>query len=119
MRHLDVQVDQAAGALVVRPVGEVDHAEASTFREPLLAALDQTSDKVVVDLGELTFIDSTGLTVLITGWQVARSRGVAFSLAAPRHPVARRLNTTGLNTLFDVYDTVAEAIANSPGQGEA
>lgn len=116
MPRLDVKVDQTAEALVVRPIGEVDHAEATAFRQPLLAALDQTPGSVVVDLAQLSFIDSTGLTVLLTGRQHANSRGVAFSLAAPQDRVARRLATTGLNVLFDIYDSVDEALTKASQQ---
>jgi anti-sigma B factor antagonist len=110
LSHLDTQIEEVDDAVIVRPVGEVDFNEAAAFRIALLAALNRSRGPVVVDLARLDFIDSTGLTVLLAGHQRANERGLDYSLAAPQAHVARRLNTTGLNQLFQIHDTLAEAL---------
>jgi anti-sigma B factor antagonist len=81
-------------------------------RRALLETLADAPDVLVVDLGEVTFIDSTALGVLIE----ARSRmddRSGFRLAAPGLEVSRALEVSGLDRHFVVHDTVADAVGSA------
>jgi anti-sigma B factor antagonist len=69
----------------------------------------------VADLTALTFIDCACLTVLVRYCQEVRARGGSFALAGAHDTVYRVLSVTGLLTWFDIYDTVAAAIAAAVG----
>ena len=58
-------VEERDGAVVVRLAGELDLYNAHAVRDQLLAAAERGPERLVVDLSGLTFIDSTGLGVLI------------------------------------------------------
>ena len=97
-------------ALVVKLAGELDLYNAHGVREELARQAERKPARVVVDLGNVTFIDSTGLGVLIE----ARSRmenEAAFILAAPGLETRRALEVSGLDRHFAVYGTVEEALA--------
>ncbi|NDU78776.1 anti-sigma factor antagonist, partial [Actinomadura sp. DSM 109109] len=82
LQHAPVEgVEDVGDAVVVRLAGELDLYNANTVREELVSQTDRKPRRLVVDLGRVTFIDSTGLGVLIEG----RSRlehKAAFLLAA-------------------------------------
>jgi anti-sigma B factor antagonist len=102
-------VDSRDGAVVVSLTGELDLYNAEEVRSALLEACAGEPEVLVVDLGEVTFIDSTALGMLIE----ARSRMAdrkGFRLAAPGIETRRALEVSGLDRHFVVHDTVPEAL---------
>jgi anti-anti-sigma factor len=90
----------APRAVTVR--GEVDLATASDLESFVRSALGEAPDGVVLDLAELTFIDSSGLRVLVALAKDAESRGTTLALRnLPRH-AQRVLELTGLGDWFEV-----------------
>ncbi len=102
-------VDRRDEAVVVALAGELDLYNAEEVRSALLDACAAEPEVLVVDLEQVTFIDSTALGVLIE----ARSRMAArsgFRLAAPGLETRRALEVSGLDRHFLIHDTVAEAL---------
>ncbi|HEY8629903.1 MAG TPA: STAS domain-containing protein, partial [Gaiellaceae bacterium] len=88
---------------------ELDLYNAAQVRTALADACAQAPERVVVDLGEVEFIDSTALGVLIETRTKLVNRG-GFLLAAPGLETRRALQISGLDQLFTVHDTVPEAL---------
>jgi len=95
---------------IVAVGGEVDIFTAPRFKECLVELLDSGVRRVVVDLSEVTFIDSTALGVLIGGVRRAHAAGGAMTLVVVNRPVERVLSITGLDRVFSMYATRAEAL---------
>jgi len=93
-----VQVD-GSGARV-SAAGEVDMATADRLRETLLNALGRRPATLTVDLGEVTFMDSTGVAVLVQGYRMSGEFGVPMTIANPRPPVRRALEISGILPLL-------------------
>jgi anti-sigma B factor antagonist len=70
---------------------------------------------VVIDLAEVTFVDSSGLGALIVARKSARGGGGSVSLVSPPPTVRRLLGSTRLHDVFAIYDSLTEAI-NAPRQ---
>jgi len=105
-----LSVDENGMAFVVRLGGELDLYNAEAVRAALFDACAKGPDRLVVDLSEVDFMDSTALGVLIE----ARSRMPnrrAFFLAAPGLETRRALQISGLDRHFTVHDTVPEALS--------
>jgi anti-anti-sigma factor len=86
---------------VVTIRGEVDLATASELESCVQRAFEDAPSSVVLDLEALTFIDSSGLRVLVALANDARSRGATLALrSVPRH-AQRVLDLTGLSDWFD------------------
>ncbi|MFC4530287.1 anti-sigma factor antagonist [Sphaerisporangium dianthi] len=98
-------------AVVVAVEGELDLFTAPFLRDEVRDAIKQDSSRLVLDLGSLSFMDSSGLSVLIEAWRLATGEGGGVSLAAPQAPVARILRTTGLDRRIKVYPDVDTAIS--------
>jgi len=89
-------VQSGDGHVRVVPRGEIDLASVDELKARLAELRERGSDRVILDLGEVTFMDSTGLR-LVLGWdEEARRDGIDFALM-PGQPVVQRLfEVTGL-----------------------
>jgi anti-sigma B factor antagonist len=103
-------VDAVGTAFVIRLGGELDLYNAAQVRAALADIRAQAPERIVVDLGEVEFIDSTALGVLIETRAKMNNRG-GLLLAAPGLETRRALQISGLDKLFTVHDTVPEALA--------
>jgi anti-sigma B factor antagonist len=102
-------VEQRNGATVVSLAGELDLYNAENVRAALLECCAAEPPVLVVDLEQVTFIDSTALGVLIEARSRMADRG-GFRLAAPGLETRRALEISGLDRHFSVHDTVAAAL---------
>ena len=102
-------VERQGDACVVKLGGELDLYNASQIREALGGACDDSPARVVVDLSEVDFIDSTALGVLIEARTRLENRR-AFLLAAPGLETRRALEISGLDRHFTVHESVSEAL---------
>jgi anti-sigma B factor antagonist len=108
-----LDVEDLDGGCLVRLGGELDLYNAQFVRKTLFDVCETGPERLVVDLSQVEFMDSTALGVLIE----ARSRlpnRRAFFLAAPGLETRRALEISGLDRHFAVYDTVPEALAAKP-----
>ena len=92
---------QADGALVVDVRGSLDVATVGSLRTALLDALQrERPPTLVVDLMFVTFMDSTGIGVLVAGERAAREVGARFRLRNPSEFVRHQLGLTGLAAML-------------------
>jgi anti-sigma B factor antagonist len=89
--------------LTVRLVGELDGAAAVEL-DGVCAQL-AVAAHVVVDLSEVTFVDSMGLRTLVTWHRSVSAAGGQLVLAGPRPAITRLLATTGLDGVFAITET--------------
>ena len=103
------EVAEQNGAVIVRLRGELDVYNAGLVREALINAAERGGSRLVVDLEEVTFMDSTVLGVLVEARTHVPDRR-AFLLAAAGFEVRRALEVSGLDRHFEVHDTVDSAL---------
>ncbi|MGW0802887.1 STAS domain-containing protein [Nonomuraea sp. NPDC002799] len=96
--------------VVVSLAGEMDLDNVSRVRRCLDEAVETHGSRLVVDLTALTFIDTTGLGVLVRRLATMRDQDGTMSLVATDGQVLRRLRRTNLASLFPIYDTLAQAL---------
>jgi anti-sigma B factor antagonist len=115
--NLDITTAGAASApdgTVVTLTGELDLASAPELSARIDALLAAGQTRLVIDLGELTFCDSTGIGILIRANNGCQQRNGYLRLAAPNHNVARVLDVVGLLGVFPTYRTVDAARRGDP-----
>ena len=98
-----------ADAVVATPVGEFDLAWAETLRDELLSAV-RINPRVVVDLQETSFLDSTAIGALVSAHRAALDGGGWVRLVAPRPHVLKVLQVTELDSLLGVRESVEDAL---------
>jgi anti-sigma B factor antagonist len=92
--------------------GEVDVYTAPALRDRVTDLLDAGQQLLVIDLGGVEFLDSTGLGVLVAGLNRAREVGGSLALVCPQERVLKLFRITGLDEVFAVHNTVNEALAS-------
>jgi anti-sigma B factor antagonist len=97
------EVTAGDGEVVVAVRGEIDVVTAPMLWETLADALPDTK-RLVVDLEETAFIDSTGLGVLVRALKRLRHHGGELVLRSPRSNARKVLNITCLDRVFTIVD---------------
>jgi len=98
------------GASVVASVrGELDVVSRQRF-DDFLAEAAATSDRVILDMSGVDFMDTTALAVIVSHWRRQVAAGGLFSLAGARYRYVKALWITGLADRMPMYDTVDEAL---------
>ena len=98
---------------VVVLAGEVDATNSDELYGVLESVVAQQPRLLIVDMSGLSFMDSTGLRMLLRSTRALDQQGGVLALAAPQVSVARVLELTRADQLIPVYDSVAGAIADA------
>ena len=93
--------------------GELDLASSPALEEELARVGSSDSPFVILDLRELEFMDSTGLSVLVKAHQRAQETGQRFGLVKGRPQVQRLLSLTGVAERMALADSVQELLTSS------
>jgi anti-sigma B factor antagonist len=119
--NFDIKTEQLdEQSYVISLAGEVDLYTAPEFKQELLEVISQGARKVVVDFSDTTFIDSTTLGVLVGGVKRLRSNDGQLSLVCSDRNITKIFEITGLDRVFTIYPTRAEAVERiSDGQPPA
>ncbi len=104
-----LRTHKVEGATVVDVSGDVELHSANQLRDELAHASDGERPCVVVDLSHVSFIDSTGLGVLVGAFKRVRERG-SLSVVCPQRSIRRVFEITGLLQIFPFHQTLDEAI---------
>ena len=106
-------------AWVISLAGEVDLYTAPEFKQKLLEVIAGGAKQVVVDFTHTTFIDSTTLGVLVGGVKRLRANDGQLSLVCSDRNITKIFEITGLDRVFTIYPTRAEAVAKLDGAEQA
>jgi anti-sigma B factor antagonist len=108
--ELGLVVREQDGWAVLSVSGEIDMATAPGLRERLHGLLAEETQKLVVDLDDVGFLDSTALGVLVGALKRARSEGGDVRIVCTQPRVRKVFEITRLDSAFDLFDSVDEAV---------
>jgi anti-sigma B factor antagonist len=108
--ELKVGTQTKDGVLVVDCIGRIVFGEESSLLRDTVKKAISENNRVVLNLGEVTYIDSGGLGTLVALRTTAQNAGGTIKLTNLTKRVGDLLQVTKLLTVFDVYDSEAEAI---------
>lgn len=86
--------------------------EAGALNEELHRLIDAGKHNVVIDLGKVALMNSSGLGMLIGAYTTVKNNGGDLKLAALNENVRKLIEMTKLHTIFTPYDGVEEAVAS-------
>lgn len=111
---MDVRVtaEDVDGRTVAHVEGEVDVSSADRVREGLAQLLSDGRTDLVVDLTGVTFMDSTGLGLLVGTLKRARRAGGGLVLVIDSERLLKVFRITGLTQVFTIHGTVADALTS-------
>jgi anti-sigma B factor antagonist len=108
--HPVAGIDRSDDAIVIHLTGELDLYNAALVRAALLDAVTEGPTRLVIDLEQVEFVDSTALGVLIEA-RTKLTNHSAFLLASPQAETHRALAVSGLDRHLRVHESVAAALA--------
>ncbi|RLD16852.1 anti-anti-sigma factor [candidate division KSB1 bacterium] len=83
---------------------------AGKFKEDLIKKIDESSNKVVVNLNQCEFVDSSFLGALVAGLKKATMKGGDLKIVGLQHPVQAMFELTRLYRIFDIFENEKDAV---------
>ena len=101
------------GVTVLDLSGRITLGEGSVqLRDAIRDLIAKGQRRILLDLGEVNYIDSSGLGELVSAYTTVKNQGAALKLLKLTKKVHDLLQLTKLYTVFDIYDDEASAIAS-------
>lgn len=107
---MNLETREHNGAVVVSLEGEIDLQHSPAVRKQLMELMFARRD-VLVDMGAVAYIDSSGIASLVEAYQMARKNATRFVLVAVSQPALRVLQLARLDKVFTLADSVETALA--------
>jgi anti-sigma B factor antagonist len=105
------EVRWAGQAAVVDVEGDIDLSRSAPFQQSLLELLDRQPDRIVVNLADVPYMDSSGVASLVKLLSRARRLGVPVFLMGLGRRVRSIFEITRLDSVFDICETEQEALS--------
>ena len=111
--NFSVEIRNGNQAVVIGVSGELDLASSPALEQELERGAASQAEVVIVDLRNLEFMDSTGLSVLVRAHQRATENGQRFGVVRGPQQVQRLLSLTGVADRLNLADSPDELLAQS------
>jgi len=111
---LNVDVEHVGQACVIRTQGELDIATAPMLESVLLHAMHSGAPSIVLDLGQVSFIDSMGLRVLVSAAKESRNNGDRLHIDCGSGRVRQMMEITALDRSLPLVEPTVTATAGRP-----
>lgn len=110
---MDVSVTsrESGDRTVIEVKGEIDVYTAPVLREELTSLIDSEHTTIVVDLTQVSFMDSTGLGVLVGALKKVRTIGGDLALVIDQEKILKVFRITALTQVFTIHPTLEAALA--------
>ena len=103
---MDMSVDTQDERIVVHVAGEVDLANAPELDQQLASVMSETPSQLIVDLTNVTFMDSTGLGILVRALKRSRELEIRLDLIVTNERVLKVIGITGLDTVLPIHSSM-------------
>lgn len=111
---LTLATREVDGKTIVAVGGEIDVYTAPKLRDKITELVAAGVYDLVVDMGEVEFLDSTGLGVLVGGLKRVRAHDGSLRLVCTQERLLKIFRITGLTKVFAIFDTVDTAVSEQP-----
>lgn len=108
---MEIRREDRSGATILSPVGEIDLSRSPSLRAMLIETLDESPARLVLDLGEVSYMDSSGVATFIEAMHVARQRSCALILCALQDRVRSIFEIARLDMVFTIKPDTDAALA--------
>ena len=109
---LEIHTEAIADGVLVRPIGEIDLSCAAMLRQQLGQVQHDRPARLLIDLRDVPYMDSSGVATLVEAMQIARRTGSRLVLAAPQEKVRSIFEIARLDMVFTIADTVEDALSS-------
>ena len=107
--ELDITAEHTGASCTITLTGEVDVYTSPRLKEEIVDIVDGGCVNIIIDLEAVSFIDSSGLGVLVSGLRRVKEHGGTLRLVCTKDGILKIFRITGLDKVFPVFSSVAEA----------
>jgi anti-sigma B factor antagonist len=107
---LEVEAGKRGDTDVLTLRGEIDVYTAPRLRQAIIDLVEAGATRIVVDMGAVDFLDSTGLGVLVGGLKRVKVRDGELSIVTSQDKILKIFDITGLNKVFSIHDSLDAAV---------
>jgi anti-sigma B factor antagonist len=108
-QELQIRTEPIDDGVIVRPVGEIDLSCAAVLRAELGRVQSERPHRLVVDLAQVPYMDSSGVATLVEAYQIARRGGTRLILCSLSDKVRSIFEIARLDQVFKIVGTIEEA----------
>ena len=112
---MQLRIEEMGNFQVCSIIGAINAANSDSFNEMFLKMMEKCSKDLIVNLRDLEFIDSKGISTFILGKKILAKNGLSFCIANPPGPVRKVFDITFLDKVIPIYDDIRHV----PGVGDA
>jgi anti-sigma B factor antagonist len=112
MAEISIEIQTTSDVPVVRLTGELDIDQAVRVREHLDKVIDAGTVRLVIDLSDVSYIDSTGLGMLVAVHKRLIAEQGFYVLTVPRASQRKVFEITGLSTVLVIVESLEDALSH-------
>ena len=110
IEEIESTTERQGDTVIIKPQGEIDLSRASSFRNLLAQAIDDADARVVVDLRQVPYMDSSGLATLVEAMQLSRRTDTRLVLFGLQEKVRSIFEIARLDAIFTITETQDDAV---------
>ena len=103
------QSEDLGSFIVVRPTGYLDVSTSPRLREKLHQVIETAPRAIVLDLGQIEFLDSSALGVILNAWKQMQADDATLAVVSPQQRITKIFEITALNLSIKVFSSIEEA----------
>lgn len=108
---MNIQVEKNQnGAIIKLSENIIGIPDDSEFNNAIQKLITENITNIVVDFGNISYVNSTGIGIILRGYQKVKDSGGEIKLASINYKMRSLLEITKLDTIFKIYDTPEEAL---------
>lgn len=108
---MDIQTIEKDKAVIMTLNGKLDAVTAPEYEQKVSAVLAKGPCSLIIDFGQLSYISSAGLRALLATAKRIKTRGGQFHCAKVTGTAREVFNISGFSTIFQIWDSVEDALA--------
>jgi anti-anti-sigma factor len=108
---MDIRIRHTSNITIIDLTDEIDVSQAPRLRQTLVKLFEvEDVKKLLINMTDVIYIDSAGLSVLIAAHRQANDRNGTFGLSNLQQPVRQVCHITGIDKVIQIFPTMEEAL---------
>ncbi len=107
---LQIDIETIESSVVIAPLGDIDLSKSTELRNAIRPLIETKPNKIIVDLSDVPYMDSSGVATLIEGLQLANQADILFVLCELSDGVQSIIELSRLDQIFTILDSRDEAL---------
>lgn len=108
--EIEVNLERRDDAIIVTPVGDIDLSRSPSLRHQITRAQSDRPERLVIDLTQVPYMDSSGVATLVEAMQVSRRSGGKLVLCGLQEKVRSIFEIARLDTVFVIVESCDDAM---------